>query len=93
MGIVTLLAAVGALSLRVDGWFLQNWPLLLVALGLLLVAHATKSRAMAACAVVAIAAFCAVGLLFYADMGPAAEHIVYSPMGSALLIEGGIFYG
>ncbi|WP_283169926.1 PspC domain-containing protein [Curtanaerobium respiraculi] len=89
LGLVTLLALSGVISLRVDEWFDQNWPLLLIFAGLALQSRAIDSRAMAVAALSIMVLFCFIGLVFYVDIGPAAHHLGAGPIGITILSQDG----
>lgn len=93
VGILTMLALLDVVSLRVDSWFAQNWPFLLISFGMFLQARAIESRLLAVCAFLAVVVFCTIGILFYVDLGPQIGRLGMGPAGTSMLPGEGFFHG
>ena len=73
VGAMALMASLGAVSLRFDGWLSENWAFLCVVAGLLVLARATRSNGFIVAAAVLFLLFCFIGLGGYADRGPSLD--------------------
>ena len=73
VGAMALMASLGAVSLRFDGWLSENWAFLCVVAGLLVLARATRSNGFIVAAAALFLLFCFIGLGGYADRGPSLD--------------------
>ena len=76
-GAVLLLNTMGIARTSLPVWFDQGWPILMMAAGCLVLWKATGLTGFAAAALVLVAAFCVVGVLFCSHPGPA-YHLISS---------------
>lgn len=87
LGLTLLLSTLGIVLIRTSDWLLQGWPLLSLALGFLVLGNAVKSPVLVFCAIAVMAAFFAVGCLFYMDPGPAQSVYIPLPLDAGLSLE------
>lgn len=69
VGLLVMLWSVDLISVRLDAWFAENWPLLAITAGLLIQARALDAPALVVCAMAAFVVFCAIGFTTYTLLG------------------------
>ncbi len=69
VGLLVMLWSVDLVSIRLDAWFAETWPLLAITLGLLIQARALDAPALVVCAIAAFVVFCAIGFTTYTLIG------------------------
>lgn len=70
LGAALTASTTGVYIVHFDMWMAQGWPLLLMALGFLLMWLPTRLNGFALCAMTMVGAFCVVGIAFCSDPGP-----------------------
>ena len=86
LGMVLLLATLGLAQLNARAWLVEGAPLLVAAAGLFLMGRGLDSQVLVLCAIAAIAAFCAVGVLFYLEPGAVRQIVALLPNGREVSI-------
>lgn len=86
-GVVFLMQTLGFVVLHVDVWLHQGWPFLLIAFGLLVLWKATDLNGFAVAALAAIVAFCVIGMLFCADLGPMCHLFHPAPLNKGVSVS------
>lgn len=70
VGLLLLLSSLNVISLYFDAWIIENWPLLSIVAGMLILGRSLASPAFIMGAALVFVLFCGIGLGLYADAGP-----------------------
>ena len=83
-GVMLFLQVTGFIYLNVASWFVQGWPILLICAGLLVLWRASHLNGFAIASLIALIAFCLVGIAFCSVPGPSylygASQIIFDPL-------------
>lgn len=86
-GMALLVSTLGMVVIYVEDWIVQSWPLLAITAGFLVLGNALKSPTLVFCAIAVVLGFFFIGMLFYADPGPAQELWVPLPMDAGFDVD------
>lgn len=79
LGAVLLANTAGVFFVHFGTWLMQGWPILAMALGCLLLWRGTSFNGFAFCVMALMVAFCATGVMFCSNPGPAMETLIGMP--------------